>query len=210
MVYSIAKKYYYKVKHSSVADREDLINVGIEGLIKAYDRFDDSYGVAFSTYAVPLIQGEIQRFLRDKLDSIRFTRQSKLDYNKIIAAGLIEESAETISSELDIPIKNVKKAIDYYKYKDTDSLNRTIYEDGGTEVLLADVVGVEPDLDSNLEIELFLNQFDERTQKIIKLRLQDLTQEEIAKTIGVSQVQISRTLSRIKNKGKEHFMLKAQ
>ncbi len=195
--------------HPSI-NAEDLENIGVIGLIKAYDRFDPSYGTEFSTYAVPTIEGEIRRAIRDNLDTVRFTRQSKIDYQRIVEANLLNEEPEIIAEKLEISIDDVQNALDYYNYRFPDSLDMTIYEDDGSPITLADKVGYEPDLDSNLEIELYLNQFDERTQKIIKLRLQDLTQKEIAKTIGVSQVQISRTLSRIKNKGKEHFMLKAQ
>lgn len=197
LVGMVANRFLKTIEGNPTLDRDDLVNIGAIGLIEAYDRFDPSYDVKFSTYAVPMIVGSIKRFFRDHLDSIKFSRKSKSDCYTILKANLLGEKPAIISQLLDMPLENVENALAYYKYKYTDSLDQVIYEDDGNPITLAGKVGTEINMDSNIELESLLRQFDERTQKIIKLRLQDLSQSEIAKVIGVSQVTISRILTKV-------------
>ena len=199
LVGMIVKKYTKAINRCSHIDLEDLVNVGAIGLIKACDRFDLEYGAKFSTFAVPYIWGTIKRFMRDNADTIYFTRQVKLDYYKIVEFDLINETPEEISKRLDIPTSRAKEALAYYRSQNVDSLDRAILDDDGkSSITLADTIGTEIDMDFSLEVELFLNSLDERTRKIIKLRLQDLKQSEIGEIMGVSQVTISRALRRVK------------
>lgn len=200
LVGMVVNELAYRITDNPFIDREDLTNIGAIGLIKAYDRFDPSYEVQFSTYAVPMIMGEIQRYLRDNLDAVRFTRQSKTDYYAISSANLLNEEPSIIADTLEIPIVRVENALDYYRCKSIDSLDRELQDDEGSSTTLASTVGTEVDFDSDLEIELFLEKLDKRTRKIVELRLQDLTQAEIGKIMGVTQVQISRNLAKLQEK----------
>lgn len=197
LVGKVVNKHAFRITGHSDMDREDLVSIGTIGLIKAYDRFDPSFEVKFSTYAFPMIEGEIRRYLRDSLETVRFTRQSKVDYYAISSAKLLNENPEVIADTLEMPIVRVKNALDYHRCKAMDSLDREVYDEGGTPITLADNIGIEVDFDSGLEIKSFLESLDERARKIVELRLQDLTQAEIGKIIGVTQVQVSRILLKL-------------
>lgn len=190
-------RFTYRMTDYNYVDKEDLQSIGTIGLIKAYDRFDPSFGTKFSTYAVPTIIGEIQRYFRDNLDTVKFSRQSKTDFYEISSANLLNENLEVIADTLEIPIIRVKNALDYYRYKNVSSLDKELYDDEGASTTLANTVGIKVDFDSDLEIEMFLNKLDERTKKIVELRLQEKSQAEIGRIMGVSQVQISRTLTKL-------------
>lgn len=205
LVGDAVNKYAYRVMGHPSIGLEDLRQVGVIGLIKAYDRFDHSRGVRFSTYAVSMIEGEIKRYLRDNLDIVKFTRQSKVDFYKILELDLLDEKPEQIAQKLEISIKRVKDALRYYRCKTIDSLDREVYEDDGSPIFLTDRIGVEVDFDTNLELELFLNKLDEQTRKIVGLRLQEKTQQEIGQILGVSQVQISRILIKLQEQLKGGF-----
>ncbi len=206
LVGMVANRYRRATWENPMLDYEDLVSMASEGLIKACDRFDPAFGTQFSTYAVLIIENEIRRFLRDHNSLIKLPR-SRQYLTKILQAGLIHEKPDLISEKLNIPLTGVKNAIKYFKYKTCDYLDRIIYEDGGTPVTLADTIGMDPDMSSDMAAEQTLRQFDERTQQIIKLRLQGLTQMEIGKIMGVSQTQISRILisARKKLKAKQKY-----
>lgn len=203
LVRMVVNRYKNRIYGHSIIDIKDLENVGVIGLMKAYERFNPNYGTQFSTYAVPMIDGEIRRCLRDDIDPIRFPRQSKINCRKIIQANLLSEEPEIIAEKLEISIDDVQKALDYYNYRFVNSLEMEVYEDEGNAVLLGDVIGTEMDFDSNLEVGLFLNRLDERSRKIVELKLQGFTQKEIGKKIGVSQAQVSRNLISLQEKIKK-------
>ena len=194
LVGMVVRKYLNRIKNYAHIDWEDFRQIGTLGLINAYDRFDPDYGVQFSTYAVPMIEGEITRYLRDSLDTIKFSRRVKSNYYKIVKADLLNESPVAISILLEIPVEQVEDALAYYRGQYTDSLERPIFEDEGNPMFLGDMIGDETDFDSNLEVKDFLEQFNKRTQKVIKLRLQGFSQKETGEFLGVSQAQISRML----------------
>lgn len=197
LVGDVVKRHLYRIAKHPDMERDDLINIGVIGLIKAYDRFDTSYEVQFSTYAVPMIEGEIKRYFRDNSDIVRFTRQSKIDFYAISGADILNEKPEVIADTLEMTIERVKNALDYYRCKDTDSLDREIYDDEGKSISMTDKIGTEVDFDSNLEIDLFLNKLDERSRKIVELRLKEKSQMEIGEILGISQAQVSRSLLKL-------------
>lgn len=200
LVTTIVNKYVNSIIGHPFICREDLQSIGTIGLIKACDRFDPTYGSKFSSYAVPTIQGEIQTFLRDHLDSIKFTRNAKSDCYSIINAGLINEEIEVISEKLRLSTESVKNALGYYRNRQVEALDREIYDDEEKSITLADTVGTEFDFDTNLELELFLNKLDERSRRIIELKIQGYNQIEISEIIGISQAQVGRILKKIKEK----------
>lgn len=180
---------------------DDLFQVGCVGLIKALDNFDTSHNVRFSTYAVPMIIGEIRRFLRDN-SSIRVTRSMRdTAYRalqvktRLVEKNGVEPRLSEIAKELDLPESDIVFALE--AITDPISLNEPIFNDDG------DAVYVEDQLrDETADDEIWLNgiaisdgikRLSEREQRIIKLRFfLGKTQNEVADQVGVSQAQVSR------------------
>lgn len=179
---------------------DDLFQVGVIGLIKAIDNFDTSLNVRFSTYSVPMIIGEIRRFLRDN-NSIRVSRslrdtaykamqvKEKLTnkYNK-------EPTAEQIAKELGIEKSEVVIALE--AIVDPVSLYEPVYNDGGDTIFVMDQIGdnsTDSDWVDEIMIKDKLQNLDEREHKILYMRfMQGKTQMETAQEIGISQAQVSR------------------
>lgn len=205
----VAKRSMWKIKNNPAIDREDLISLGVEGLIKAYDNFDPSFGTQFSTYAVTIIHGTISKHLMKSGDLVSFSRQDIENYHSIVRVGLIGEDPKTIAKKMNKPLAHIKRALNYSKCRHVDYLQQTIYEDEGKAITLGERIGVEPDLDSDIDIKTFLEQLDERTRKIVTLRMQGLSQTEISDIIGLGQVQISRILLRVKKQMKEKLKVVA-
>ncbi len=190
---------------------DDLFQVGCIGLIKAIDNFDDSHNVKFSTYAVPMIIGEIRRYLRDN-NSIRVSRSIKdtayraMQVKEQLTAKLNREpTVSEIASELQIPISDVVIALE--SVVDPVSLYEPIYSDGGDTIYVLDQVGDNND-DRNWLQEISFREaiknLNDREKKILNLRfMQGKTQMEVSEEIGISQAQVSRlekfALQKIKN-----------
>jgi RNA polymerase sporulation-specific sigma factor len=187
-------------------EMEDLFQIGSIGLIKAIDKFDSSYDVKFSTYAVPMITGEIKRFLRDD-GLIKVSRTLKESAAKIRAyrekfSNMYgrEPRVDEISKELNISKDEVLMALE--TGAEVESLYKTIYQGDGSPIYLIDKLAETKDESENMIDRLALREIiatlDEREQEIIKLRyFNDRTQTDIAKELGISQVQVSRMEKRI-------------
>lgn len=179
---------------------DDLFQVGVIGLIKAIDNFNTELNVRFSTYAVPMIIGEIRRFLRDN-SSIRVSRslrdtaykamqvKEKLTnkYNK-------EPTIEQIANELNMKKSDVVIALE--SIVDPVSLYEPVYNDGGDTIFVMDQIGdnsTDSDWVDEIMIKDKLQNLDEREHKILYMRfMQGKTQMETAQEIGISQAQVSR------------------
>ena len=179
---------------------DDLFQVGTIGLIKAIDNFDLSHGVKFSTYAVPMILGEIKRFLRDN-NSVRISRSIKdLAYKclKVKEKFLNDESREPTTLEiadyLGVSEFDVCNALN--SLKDTVSMYEPIYNDGGDVIYLADQLSKEDgvyDLETKISLKKALDRIKEKERYILIQRYMiGKTQMELASEIGISQAQISR------------------
>ncbi len=180
---------------------DDLFQVGCIGLIKAIDNFDLSQNVQFSTYAVPMIIGEIRRYLRDN-NSIRVSRSLKdIAYKalqvkeKLINQNSKEPTVAEIAKELNLPKKDVVFALD--AICDPVSLFEPVYHDGGEAIYVMDQVKDEKNSDEswleNIAINEAMKHLDEREKHILNLRFfQGRTQMEVANEIGISQAQVSR------------------
>ena len=184
-------------------DQEDLFQIGCIGLIKSIDKFDLSYQVKFSTYAVPMIIGEIQRFIRDD-GSIKVSRSLKELGNKIRrekeALSKSFGRSPTISEiacALDVTPEEVIHAED--AIKQPHSIHETVYENEGDPITLLDQLAEEEaDWFDKLLISETIKNLEPREQLIVYLRYyQDQTQAEVAKRIGISQVQVSRLEKKI-------------
>ncbi|MBQ8765786.1 MAG: RNA polymerase sporulation sigma factor SigG [Clostridia bacterium] len=179
---------------------DDLFQVGCIGLIKAIDNFDTSHEVRFSTYAVPMIIGEIRRYLRD-YNSIRVSRSLRdtayhaMQIKERIQNNLGREATiEEIAKELDTTPANVVIALE--SIVEPISLYEPVYSDGGDTIYVMDQVGgAESDEDWLFEIAVkdAINQMSNREKQILNLRfMQGKTQMEVANEIGISQAQVSR------------------
>ena len=180
---------------------DDLFQVGCIGLIKAIDNFDLSQGVQFSTYAVPMIIGEIRRYLRDN-NAIRVSRSLKdIAYKaltvkeKLINKNSKEPTISEIAKEMNLPKEEVVFALD--AIADPVSLFEPVYHDGGEAVFVMDQVRDEKNTDEawleNIALNEALKHLDDREKHILTLRFfRGKTQMEVAEEIGISQAQVSR------------------
>ena len=189
---------------------DDLFQVGCIGLIKSIDNFDMSQNVRFSTYAVPMIIGEIRRYLRDN-KSIRISRSMRDTAYKamqvkerLTTQNLREPTIEEIAKELDLPREDVVMALE--SIVEPVSLYEPVYSDGGDTIYVMDQVGDHND-DNNWLDEIALKEairgLNDREKKILNLRFfKGMTQIEVSAEIGISQAQVSRlekgALERIK------------
>ena len=180
---------------------DDLFQVGCIGLIKAIDNFDLSQNVQFSTYAVPMIIGEIRRYLRDN-NAIRVSRSLKdIAYKamhvreRLTKANSKEPTISEIAKELDLPKEDVVLALD--AIADPVSLFEPVYHDGGEAIYVMDQVKDSKNNDENwlqsIALSEAMKKLDEREKHILNLRFfKSRTQMEVAKEIRISQAQVSR------------------
>lgn len=196
LVLSILKNY-----NRGNVNMDDLFQVGVIGLIKAIDNFDITYGLKLSTYAVPLIEGEIKRYLRDNT-AMRVSRSTKdLAYQiiKFKDEYLVnhgrEATPEVISKNLGIDEYLISYALD--AMKDPSSIFEPIYNDGTDTIYLfdqiADIKDKNSDKDMIISLRKALQKINEREKNILLERfIVGKTQMEIASNLGISQAQVSR------------------
>lgn len=187
-------------------DTEDLFQIGAMGLLKAIDKFDLSFDVKFSTYAVPMIAGEIKRFLRDD-GLVKVSRTLKENCWRIkretqefrLRTGR-EPTMEELSALTDLLPEEIAQALE--SSAEVESIYRTIPQKDGSEVCLLDRMesqgnGMQQLLNRVVLEQLLLELPDMERRLIIMRYMQDKTQSEVARVLGVSQVQVSRLEKRI-------------
>ena len=201
LVHSIVRRFEHRG-----CDREELFQTGCIGLIKAIENFDLSLQLAFSTYAVPMIMGEIRRFLRDD-GMVKVSRTLKENGYKISKARELlvnelgrEPSLLEIESLTELTKEEIVMAME--ANREVESIYQPVAGTDGDEILLVDQIGNSADLYEEPEKEAVLNEIlvaqlmellDEREQRLIKLRyFENKTQCEVAKIMDMSQVQVSR------------------
>lgn len=197
LVLSILKKFINRTENM-----DDLFQIGCIGLLKAIDNFDLSHEVKFSTYAVPMILGEVKRYIRDNSSSIRVSRSLKdLAYR---ALKLKDEHHNTTGEELTIEDIAEKLEVEVYdlvmaleSLKDPISMYEPIYNDGGDTIYLCDQIEDKQansnELSTKLAISSAINDLDEREKYILDQRfIIGKTQMEIANELNISQAQVSR------------------
>lgn len=179
---------------------DDLFQVGCIGLIKAIDNFDTRHEVKFSTYAVPMIIGEIRRYLRDN-NALRVSRSIKDTAYRVMQAkerltalNQRDPSVEEIAKELEISKQDVVLALE--SIVDPLSLSEPVYSDGGDTIYVMDQIGDNND-DKNWLDEIIFRQavkdLSDRERMILSMRfMKGRTQMEVAQEIGISQAQVSR------------------
>lgn len=189
-------------RFSSHGDKsDDMFQVGCVGLLKAIDNFDESLNVKFSTYAVPMIVGEIRRYLRDN-NSVRVSRSIRdIAYRalkvkeEIIKKENREAPFEEIAAVLDIPVNDVVFALD--AISDTVSLSEPVYSDGNDAIMVMDQISDDKCSDINLIEQMTLNDaiknLSDREKEILLMRYYvGKTQMEVSDEVGISQAQVSR------------------
>ena len=197
LVLSILKRF-----SSRGENLDDLFQIGCVGLLKAIDNFSLEHEVRFSTYAVPMILGEVRRYLRDNSSSIRVSRSLKdiaykslrLKEEKILASG-VEPTIEEIAKELEVTPFEVINALE--SLKEPVSMFEEIYSDGGDVIYLYDQIEDKKTNSEDFQIKLAINDaienLNEREQFILDERfITGKTQMEIATELGISQAQVSR------------------
>ena len=209
LVWSIVRRYMGRG-----TDSEDLFQIGIMGLIKAIDKFDLSYQVKFSTYAVPMIAGEIRRFLRDdgivkvsrtlKENSWKIRRESDLFRQRKGREPTVNELQECTG----MTPEEIVQAMDFSV--EVDSIDRTVRQSDGSEISLLDRLQVEntrtEELLNRVMLEQLLAELPEKERRLIIMRyFQDRSQTEVARMMGVSQVQVSRLEKKILKQMRERL-----
>ncbi len=208
LVWSVVKRFQNRGLES-----EDLFQIGCIGLLKCIDKFDLSYDVKFSTYAVPMISGEIKRFLRDD-GIIKVSRTLKeLAYRAYQCEEKFREkwgrepTITEVAKELGVECEELALALD--ANSEVESLYQPIYQKEGQEILLMDKLEEEEKnseefLVNRLFLEKVLSELEEKDrQLIVKRYFEDKTQAVVAKEMGVSQVQISRREKKILSQMRE-------
>lgn len=180
---------------------DDMFQVGCVGLLKAIDNFDESLNVRFSTYAVPMIVGEIRRYLRDN-NSIRVSRSLRdIAYRAMQAkeelakTSFAEPTVEEIAQKINMPVKIVTFALD--AISDTLSLSDPIYNEGSDTIALLDQIAdnknTDENINENISIKDAIKTLSPREKEILLMRYYvGKTQTEVSEEIGISQAQVSR------------------
>ena len=196
LVLSVIKRF-----SNSSENMDDLFQIGCIGLIKAIDNFDTTLNVKFSTYAVPMIIGEIRRYLRDN-NSIRVSRSLRdIAYRAIYAketymkTNLREPTIAEIASEIGINKEMIVYAMD--AIQNPVSLFEPVYTEGGDTLYVMDQISDKKNKEEtwveNLSLREAINRLNKRERHIIDLRFYEgKTQMEVAQEIGISQAQVSR------------------
>ena len=196
LVLSILKRFHYRVENM-----DDLFQIGCVGLLKAIDNFDLSHEVKFSTYAVPMILGEIRRYLRDN-NSIRVSRSLRdiayktLKYKEEFYNKTGQEAQlEDVAQELGVDLFDIIQALD--SLREPVSMFEPIYSDGGDTIYLADQIEDKQTNSNRISMKVALdeaiNALEEREQFILDERfVVGKTQMEIANRLNISQAQVSR------------------
>lgn len=201
LIWCIVKRFYGRG-----AEPEDLFQIGSIGLLKAIDKFDMTYDVKFSTYAVPMISGEIKRFLRDD-GMIRVSRSLKeLSYKAYFAKEKLQEklgrdpTLEELAETMEVEKEELVMAME--SSGEVESLHKPIYQKDGNEIQLMDKLeetgAQEEKVLNQMLLAQLLEGLEKEERQLIYLRyFANQTQSQVGKTLGISQVQVSRLEKKI-------------
>jgi RNA polymerase sporulation-specific sigma factor len=191
-------------------DQEDLFQIGMIGLLNAIKKFDLSVGVKFSTYAVPTVNGEIRKFLRDKNELMKVPRDIVIASNKVHVQELYDKTPEELAEILDISLRVAESALSYAK----DTI-KSIHEPVGFDVKKGEPVTLLDMVHGDVNSEWFdmialraaMDVLDDREKKVINLRFNHgMHQRDIAPIVGCSQVHVCRIEKKAIGKLKDSFL----
>ena len=204
LIYSVARRFLGRG-----VDMEDLFQIGSIGLLKAVDNFDPGFDVKFSTYAVPMIMGEIKRFLRDD-GMLKVSRSIKENQYKIYkmrekmekVLGR-EPNIRELSKAMNMSVEELAMTME--SVTEVESIYRTVYQGDGSEIQLVDRLpenkNVHEQTLDKIFLEELLEKLDGEERQLIGMRyFQDMTQMEVAGKMGISQVQVSRMEKKVLKK----------
>lgn len=195
LIWSVANR--YRVKGLSFGlDPEDLYNIAAIGMINAFKRFDpEKYPVKFSTYAVPMMKGEVQRFFRDLGGDVKFSRPIIDVANKIMREEMQEEPVEKLMLHFDEDEIMINDALYYIFNNRARSLHGTVYQAEGDEITLEDQIGNNKLADyTSANVKDFLESLAPRNRRMVELTMLGWTQAMIGQELGITQVQVSRLM----------------
>lgn len=202
---------FNKALSQSELEYDDVFQIAVEGFIKAYRDFNPGFsenGIKFSTYAVPKIQGEVLRRFRDHNNGLKVSRSTKELYFKLSKMGLLDAPVEKVVKETGADEKLILKVQEYAQNRFPTSLDQNLNEGTGDHpVTVLDQIGADLDL-SSIYVNEFMDKYltwKERT--IIKMLSEGKTQYETGKAVGVSQVQVSRIVTKRIQKKFEWYLL---
>ena len=186
---------------------EDLFQIGCIGMLKAIDRFDTEFDVAFSTYAVPMIAGEIRRFIRDD-GIVKISRKIKENQTKIMHQREIyinekkqEPTIEELEKVCDLTKEEIVMAID--ASRNVESIDKEMYSKDSAYTLMdlaEDDTNIEETVLNKIMVQQLMDMLESKERKIINLRyFKNKTQSQVAKEMGMTQVQVSRLEKKILN-----------
>lgn len=214
LVYSIVKRFAGRGH-----DLEDLRQIGAIGLIKAVDNFNWNFDVKFSTYAVPMISGEIKRFMRDDgmVKVSRTLKENGIHIRRVaesLAAELGREATlEELSAATEMKREDIVLALE--AGNEVESLHKTVYQKEGSEISLMERIPSDKDeaetVVNQLLLEQLLAELDEQERQIIHMRyFEEKTQTQIAGILGLSQVQVSHLEKRVLGSMRKKCILQRQ
>lgn len=178
---------------------DDLLQIGFMGLLKAIDRFDTKFDVMFSTYAVPMILGEIKRYIRDD-GKIKVSRQLKMDIRNLkrIQEEYYNQNGtwpklSYLSEKMQLPVEKILEILDAAEaLSNVESLDNSEISEGYREKKVSHISEEDKNI-SMIDLKTIISTLSERERQIIVLRyFKDMTQQQIAGRMGISQVQVSR------------------
>jgi RNA polymerase sporulation-specific sigma factor len=208
MVHSISQKIirqYSNLSESCGMTYEDVAQVGFVGLFKAHKKFKPELGYQFTTYAYPMVEGEIRRFIRDH-HNVKVSRRALYAYYKIARNSMFNLTPEEIEEQLGIPARVAKEAKGFHL--NTISMDSVVFENDGDPITLKDQLvdedGLEDYVVDNVLVQEFLNSLNDRERLIWHLRnKKHMSQIEVGKALGISQVQVSRLEKKIEFKAEQ-------
>ena len=202
LIWSIVRRFLNR-RHEG----EDLFQIGCIGMLKAIDRFDTEFDVAFSTYAVPMIAGEIRRFIRDD-GIVKISRKIKENQMKIIHQREIyinekkqEPTIEELEKVCDLTKEEIVMAMD--ASRNVESIDKEMYSKDSAYTLMdlaEDDTNIEETVLNKIMVQQLMDMLESKERKIINLRyFKNKTQSQVAKEMGMTQVQVSRLEKKILN-----------
>ena len=209
LVYTVARRF-----NGRGCEMEDLIQIGSIGLLKAIDKFDLSYDVRFSTYAVPMIAGEIKRFLRDD-GMIKVSRSLKemavkvcMTREKLEKDYGREPTLEEVSEEIGATREEIVMAME--SASEVESLHKTIYQGDGNAISLEDRLEEKDNpnerLLDHLVLQEVMDSLEEQEKRLIEMRyFEEKTQNQVAAALSMTQVQVSRMEKKVLKKMRGRF-----
>lgn len=181
---------------------DDIFQVGCIGLVKAVNRFDPDRNLAFSTYAMYTIKGEVMRYLREEFHSLRVPRHENSLAKRILRDGMESYSVHEIAKALQCSRKQARTALELANTRMTSFDQTVVGDKSGVEYTLSDVIPWKDDY-SQIEVMEILESLTDRERAIVKMRIEGKAQSDIGRRIGITQVQVSRLLNKIKIKIKK-------